>query len=154
VGCRDCGRIKETHDDGGGARVTVPDLRWESIVVGALVYLLLGEAWYSRLMIRVAWRRWVPDLSERVRRDLRSSLVPAIYAIVMSWLTALAIATWNIDRFGLGVLAGLAILLVTKLFSVLTYAGTKGLRTPEWWIHSVYQSVTLGLIGGMLATWP
>lgn len=133
--------------------MNVPDLSWTSIFAGAAAYVLVGEVWFSRTLLRVVWFRWAPDLPNHVRHDVRSYLVTSIYGLVMSWLLALVLEVWHVDHFMYGVLAGLAVLVTTKLFSVLTYAGTRNVGTAEWWIHLAYQAMTLGVMGGVFAVW-
>jgi len=133
--------------------MSIPGVTAGPVLVAAAGYWLLGEVWYSPLLCRHAWQRWTPGVEALVRRDFRAQLIAVTYAGVMSWLTAVVIASAGVHHPVLGCLCGEAVLVGTKLFSTLTYAGTKGVGSRAWWIHVACQGIGFAWMGGLLAVW-
>ncbi len=132
--------------------MSIPELRWVPILVGAAAYLVLGEVWYSPPMLQHVWRQWIPDLG-RPRQCIRDRAESAVYTVVMSWLIWLLLNVAQVKSFGFGMLVGAGVLIAAKALSSLTYARHQDIGTRAWWLFSVYQCMALAGVGGILTIW-
>jgi hypothetical protein len=133
--------------------MAVLETHWPAVLACAAAYLILGEIWYSPPAIALLWRRFVPDIRTKIRRDPASYLNSIVYAFVMMWLVSAAIVYVDAGRAIEGVEVGAIVFLVTKTISALTYARNRGTGTSLWWIHSAHQLSGFAILGAVLAVW-
>jgi hypothetical protein len=133
--------------------MTLPPIRWTVVLAGAVFYLLLGELWYSRRLLRNVWRRWAPDPAIVVDRSVRGYAVSIVYALVSSWLLALVVGLSGTSSFAVGAGVGCAACVGTKALSLLVYSGYRAVDQRSWWIHASYQIVAFAALGGSFAVW-
>jgi len=132
-------------------------INYVGILVGAIVYTLLGMIWYSPFLFGdrfMALMGWPAIMVDSMVRNLGTNYVFAILSsLIMVFILDLFIEYTQVKRFidgmKIGLLLWLGFVATTNLSTVIFENRLFNL----YLINIAYEMVCLALIGGMLAVW-
>jgi uncharacterized protein DUF1761 len=88
---------------------TLGQLNWLAVIVGALIYFILGAAWYSPVLFAKPWQRsigWDPAQQPPQQNPL-TYVVPAVAYLVIGVATGMIAKATGSDTLGEGIVLGL-----------------------------------------------
>jgi hypothetical protein len=127
------------------------------VVVGALIIIILGAVWYSRILFGNKWMEYLGitmnDIEFSNISMVKSYAITIISAFVTSYIMSVIINSLGIRDFFTGCLVGLL------LWLALTFS--RELKNLSWndkplgliMIDSGYDLLYSVLVGGILAVW-
>ena len=131
-------------------------LAWLPVIVGAVLYYIVGAIWYSPPLLLNQWRRAVglPMTSERP--GPKEFVVPAITSIVMSIAIGALAAATGTTTLSAGIILGLTVgvgfaLMMTLLDSYL--GAPKPQPMNAFLIIGAYHVIGLTIVGAVIGVW-
>lgn len=134
------------------------DLNWLAVVVGAVVYFVLGALWYSPFLLGKAWQRsigWDPERASPAASAM-TYVVPFFAYLVMATATGLIAAAVGSDTFGEGLTLGVIIgvgYAAAHSFVDASFDPNK----PEPWtwfaINATYHALGLIVVAIIVSVW-
>ena len=134
------------------------ELNWLAVIVGAVVYFVLGALWYSPPFLGRRWQRsigWDPEATPPEMK-LTSYLVPFLAYVIMAVAIGLIAAATGTDTLTEGIVLGLVTGVGLNLMHTLVDA-TFDPGKPEPWtwfaINGSYHTIGLIIVSVIVAIW-
>lgn len=133
-------------------------LNWVAVLVGGVVYFVLGAAWFSPAVFGRPWMAAIGFDESRQRPEMNpaSYAGPAFFYLVASAATGLLAAATGTDTLQEGVVLGLLV----GVGYTLTVTATDAVFDPNkpkpwtWFVISgAYHVVALVLVGMIIGAW-
>lgn len=133
-------------------------INWLAVIVGALIYFILGALWYSPFLFARPWQAaigWDESRAEPQTNPL-TYVVPAVLYLIAGAATALLAAATGTDTLTEGLVLGL----VTGLGYALPMVGVEATFDPNkpkplvWFaITTAYHLIGFVILGVVIALW-
>ena len=129
-----------------------------AVLVGAVVYFVIGAAWFAPAVFGRPWMASIGWEESRPRPEMRpiSYAGPAIFYLIASGATGLLAAATGTDTLAEGVVLGLLV----GVGYALTVTATDAVFDPNkpkpwnWFVISgAYHVVSLVIVGMIIAVW-
>jgi hypothetical protein len=133
-------------------------LNWLAVLVGAVVYFVLGALWFAPQVFGRPWMAAIGWDESRPRPEMNpiSYIGPAVFYLVAAIATGLLAAATGTDTLQEGVVLGL----VVGVGYALTVTATDAVFDPNkpkpwtWFaISGAYHVVSLVIVGVLVAIW-
>lgn len=137
----------------------VSQLNWLAVLVGAVVYFVLGAVWFAPQVLGRPWMAAIGWDESRPRPEMNpvSYVGPAAFYLIAAIATGLLAAATGTDTLSEGVVLGL----VLGVGYALTVTATDAVFDPNkpkpwtWFaISGAYHVVALVIVGILVAVWP
>ena len=129
-------------------------IAWLPVIVGAIIYYVLGAIWYSPVLFLKPWLR--SQGQDAPVTDAMAIVVPAVSILVMSVATgALAVATAS-TTLSAGIVLGLTVGIGYACAIAFLDAGTDRTKPAPWtWfaIGAAYHVIGLAIVGALVGAW-
>lgn len=135
--------------------MTFPQINILAAIVGAVITMVLGMAWYSPMLFGNRWLKLIGKTMEQ----LQGQNAPVIYLFTfVGYLIAALVLAVVVKLFGAntlvdGVIAGGVVWLGFVATSTYTYTTFEGPPKGVWAIYMGYQLIAFGIMGALLAVW-
>ena len=133
-------------------------LNWLAVIVGGVIYFVLGALWYSPMLLGRQWQRSIGWDSERTSPEMNpmTYIVPLAAYLVIAVAIGLLAAATGTDTIGegvvLGLVAGVGLLLMHTMVDA-TFDPNK----PEPWtwfaISGSYHVLGVLIVSVLVAAW-
>jgi hypothetical protein len=136
----------------------VGQLNWLAVIVGAVIYFVLGAIWFAPPVFGRPWMAAIGWDDSRPRPEMNpvSYVGPALFYLIASIVTGLLAKATESDTAAEGVLLGL----VVAVGYALTVTATDAVFDPNkpkpwtWFVISgAYHLVSLVVIGVLVSVW-
>ena len=133
-------------------------LNWLAVIVGAVIYFVLGAVWYAPPIFGRAWQRsigWDPGATPPQMR-IATYAIPAVAYLVMAAVLGMLAAATGSDNLESGLVLGLVIGIGFALARTAVDATfTPNLPQPVTWfaITGLYHLVGLVIIAVLVSVW-
>ena len=136
----------------------IGELNWLAVIVGALIYFVLGALWYSPMVLGRQWQRSIGWDPERTPPQMSATtyVVPALAYLVMAIAVGLLAAATGPDTQAEGVILGLILGIGLSLMHTLVDATFDPNKPQPWvWfaINGTYHAVGLLIVAVIVAVW-
>jgi Protein of unknown function (DUF1761) len=133
-------------------------LNWLAVVVGAVVYFVIGALWFAPQLFGKPWMAAIGWDESRPRPEMNpvSYAGPAIFYLVSAIATGLLAAATGTDNLTEGITLGLVVGLGYALVVTATDAVFDPNKPKPWtWfaISGAYHVVSLTLVGAIIGAW-
>ncbi len=134
-------------------------INWLAVVVGALVYFILGAIWYSPVLFAKPWQAAIgwDQSREQPQANPLTYVVPGVLYLVAGVATAILASATGADT----VTEGLTLGLLTGLGFALPMVGVEATFDPNkpkplvWFAITVaYHLIGFVVLGVVIAGWP
>jgi len=91
---------------------TLGQLNWLAVIVGGLIYFVLGALWYSNALFAKPWQKaigWDPATQSEPQVNPLTYAVPGLAYLVMAVATGMIAKATGTDTLGEGIVLGLII---------------------------------------------
>jgi hypothetical protein len=91
---------------------TLGQLNWLAVIVGGLIYFVLGALWYSPVLFARPWQKaigWDPTTQPEPQQNPLTYVVPGLAYIVMAVATGMIAKATGSDTFAEGIVLGVII---------------------------------------------
>jgi hypothetical protein len=138
--------------------IDVAGINWLAVVVGAVVYFVIGAAWFAPAVFGRPWMAAIGWDESRPRPEMNpvNYAGPAIFYLIASAATGLLAKATGTDTLQEGVVLGL----VVGIGYALTVTATDAVFDPNkpkpwnWFaISGAYHLVSLVLVGMIIGVW-
>ena len=136
----------------------INDLNWLAVIVGALIYFVLGALWYTPAFLGRRWQRsigWDPEQTPPEMK-ITTYALPLLAYLVMAIAVGLVAAATGTDTLGEGIILGLVLGVGLSLMHTLVDA-TFDPNKPEPWtwfaINGSYHALGLLIVSVIVAVW-
>jgi hypothetical protein len=134
-------------------------LNWLAIVVGAVVYFLLGGLWYSPILFARPWQRSIgwDETKAPPQASAMTYVVPLLAYLVMATAVGMLAVATGTDEIGEGLVLGLVLALGLSLAHTFVDASFSPEKPAPWtWfaINGTYHAIGLVLVAVIIAAWP
>lgn len=134
--------------------MSLQDLNWLAIIIGGVLYFVLGALWYSPLLFAKPFMKYRVKPGEQLDggqpTEYLITLVNAlITAVAVAIVVRLAEASTPVDGAAVGLLLAIGIAATTSL----TYTIFSGPHKGLWLIYSGYKVVGFMIMGALFAVW-
>lgn len=133
-------------------------VNWLAVIVGALIYFVLGALWYSPAFLGRRWQRsigWDPE-QRPPEMKMTTYLVPGLAYLVMAVAVGLLAEATGTDTIGEGLVLGIVLGIGLSLMHTLVDA-TFDPNKPEPWtwfaINGSYHALGLIIVAVIVALW-
>jgi hypothetical protein len=138
--------------------VDLGQINWIAVLVAAVVYFVIGAAWFAPATFGRPWMAAIGWDESRPRPEMNpvSYVGPAAFYLVASIATALLAAATGSDTLPEGIVLGLVVGLGYALVVTATDAVFDPNKPKPWtWfaISGAYHVVSLILVGAIVAAW-
>jgi hypothetical protein len=133
-------------------------LNWLAVIVGALIYFVLGALWYSPMVLGRQWQRsigWDPERTPPQMSPV-TYVVPGLAYLVMAIAVGLLAVTTGTDTAAEGVILGLVLGIGLSLMHTLVDATFDPNKPQPWtWfaINGTYHALGLLIVAVIVAVW-
>jgi hypothetical protein len=133
-------------------------INWLAVIVGALIYFILGAAWYSPVLFARPWQAAIgwDESRPQPQTNPLTYVVPAVLYLIAAIATALLAAATGTDTLNEGIVLGL----VTGLGYALPMVGVEATFDPNkpkplvWFaITTAYHLIGFVVLGVVIAIW-
>lgn len=133
-------------------------LNWLAVVVGAVVYFVIGALWFAPQVFGKPWMAAIGWDESRPRPEMNpvSYAGPAIFYLVSAIATGLLAAATGTDNLTEGITLGLVVGLGYALVVTTTDAVFDPNKPKPWtWfaISGAYHVLSLALVGAIIGAW-
>jgi hypothetical protein len=133
-------------------------LNWLAVIVGALIYFVLGALWYSPMVLGRQWQRSIGWDPERTPPQMSPTtyVVPGLAYLVMAIAVGLLAAATGTDTAAEGVILGLVLGIGLSLMHTLVDATFDPNKPQPWtWfaINGTYHALGLLIVAVIVAVW-
>lgn len=126
-------------------------LAWIVLVVGAM---MLGFAWYSKVLFGKAWQAAIGKTDDDMKAGVAGAMTTmVVLSLVLFFVLANVIHWTNETTFGGGALAGLILWLGFTFAPSMTNAMFIRRKMTAAWIEQLYYGVSIVIAGGVFAIW-
>jgi Protein of unknown function (DUF1761) len=134
------------------------ELNWLAVIVGAIIYFVLGALWYSPVLLGRPWQRSIGWDPERTPPEMSAVtyVVPLLAYIVMAVATGLLAAATGSDSLGEGVVLGLVTGIGFAAMHSLVDATFDPNKPRPWvWfaINATYHALGLMVVAIIVSVW-
>jgi hypothetical protein len=138
--------------------IDLGQLNWLAVLVGAVVYFVIGAAWFAPAVFGRPWMAAIGWDESRPRPEMNpiSYVGPAAFYLVASIATGVLAAATGTDTLEEGITLGLVVGLGYALVVTATDAVFDPNKPKPWtWfvISGAYHVVSLILVGAILGAW-
>jgi hypothetical protein len=138
--------------------IDLGQLNWLAVLVGAVVYFVIGAAWFAPAVFGRPWMAAIGWDESRPRPEMNpiSYVGPAAFYLVASTATGVLAAATGTDTLEEGITLGLVVGLGYALVVTATDAVFDPNKPKPWtWfvISGAYHVVSLILVGAILGAW-
>jgi Protein of unknown function (DUF1761) len=133
-------------------------VNWLAVIVGGIVYFVIGALWYSPMLFGRAWQRSIGWDPARTPPEMSPTtyVVPFLAYLVMAAAVGMLAAATGSDTIGDGVILGLVLGIGLSLMHTLVDA-TFDPNKPEPWtwfaINGTYHALGLLLVAVIVSAW-
>jgi len=127
------------------------DINYWAVLVAAVINMVVGALWYSKLMFAKAWIKLTGK--RHMQGNQTGYLVSAVGALIQSWILVHFVEYAGSTTVWQGVVTGFWLWLA---FVAAVMAGAyifEGRSWKLWQINAGYFLVVLAVNGGLLAAW-
>jgi hypothetical protein len=124
-----------------------------AVLLGAVINMGLGMAWYSPLLFGDLWMRALGRSREEIGPAGVSYIASTVAAMVSAYVLALIVRGLGITTAGHGLLAGAVTWVGIGATATAVFAVFQGPPLATWAIHGAYQLVAFCLQGLLFALW-
>jgi hypothetical protein len=133
-------------------------LNWLAVIVSAVVYFVIGAAWFAPAVFGRPWMAAIGFDESRPRPELNpmSYAGPALFYLIASIATGLLATATGTDTLGEGAILGLVVGVGYALVVTATDAVFDPNKPKPWtWfaISGAYHVVSLVLVGMIIGAW-
>jgi Protein of unknown function (DUF1761) len=133
-------------------------LNWLAVIVGALIYFVLGALWYSPMVLGRQWQRSIGWDPERTPPQMSAATyaVPGLAYLVMAIAVGLLAVATGTDTAAEGVILGLVLGIGLSLMHTLVDATFDPNKPQPWtWfaINGTYHALGLLIVAVIVAVW-
>jgi Protein of unknown function (DUF1761) len=133
-------------------------LNWLAVIVGALIYFVLGAIWYSPMVLGRQWQRSIGWDPERTPPQMSAAtyVVPGLAYLVMAIAVGLIAVATGTDTAAEGVILGLVLGVGLSLMHTLVDATFDPNKPQPWtWfaINGTYHALGLLIVAVIVAVW-
>ncbi|MGH2446297.1 MAG: DUF1761 domain-containing protein [Candidatus Limnocylindria bacterium] len=134
------------------------ELNWLAVIVGAIIYFVLGALWYAPFFLGRAWQRSIGWDPERQSPEMNPTtyLVPLIAYVVMAVVVGLLAAGTGTDTLGEGIVLGLVLGIGLSLMHTLVDATFDPNKPHPWtWfaINGTYHALGIFIVAVVVSLW-
>jgi Protein of unknown function (DUF1761) len=134
------------------------EINWLAVVLGGLVYFVLGAVWYSPLLFSGPWQRSIGWDAERTPPEMKPAtyLVPLLAYLVMASAVALLAEGLGSDTLAEGLVLGLVVGVGLSLAHTLVDATFDPNKPHPWlWfaINGAYHALGLMIVAVIVSVW-
>jgi hypothetical protein len=138
--------------------IDLGQLNWLAVLVGAVVYFVIGAAWFAPAVFGRPWMAAIGWDESRPRPEMNpiSYVGPAAFYLVASIATGVLAAATGTDTLEEGITLGLVVGLGYALVVTATDAVFDPNKPKPWtWfvISGAYHVVSLILVGAIIGAW-
>ena len=134
------------------------ELNWLAVLVGAVVYFVLGALWYSPMLLGRPWQRsigWDPERTPPQMSPI-TYVVPFLAYVVMAIAVGMLAKATGSDNATEGLILGLVVGVGLSLAHTLIDA-TFDPNKPEPWtwfaINGAYHTIGLIIVAVIVSVW-
>jgi uncharacterized membrane protein YkvI len=137
---------------------SIGELNWLAVIVGGVVYFVLGALWYSPVLFGRQWQRSIGWDTERQPPEMKAStyVVPLVAYLVMAVAVALVVEASGTNDLAGGIVLGLVLGIGLSLMHTLVDA-TFDPNKPEPWtwfaINGSYHALGLLIVAVIVSVW-
>jgi hypothetical protein len=148
--------LRPTTED--GMSFDLSTINWLAVVVGALIYFVLGALWYSPVLFGRAWQRaigWDPA-QKPPDMKIATYAVPLLAYVVMAIATAMLAAATGSDTLVEGITLGLVVGIGFATMHSLVDATFDPNKPAPWtWfaINASYHALGLLIVAVLVSIW-
>jgi hypothetical protein len=133
-------------------------LNWLAVIVAAVVYFVIGAAWFAPAVFGRPWTAAIGFDESRPRPEMNpmSYAGPALFYLIASVATGLLAAATETDTLGEGAILGLVVGVGYALVVTATDAVFDPNKPKPWtWfaISGAYHVVSLVIVGMIIGAW-
>jgi hypothetical protein len=133
-------------------------LNWLAVIVAAVVYFVIGAAWFAPAVFGRPWMAAIGFYESRPRPEMNpmSYAGPATFYLIASIATGLLAAATGTDTLGEGAILGLVVGVGYALVVTATDAVFDPNKPRPWtWfaISGAYHVVSLVIVGMIIGAW-
>ena len=134
--------------------ISFSDLHWLAVVVAAVIYMVIGSAWYSPGGFGKVWAKALGKKVGDMGGDPNTGYgLTAVGALVQSFIIANLVRDIGLTTASQGVALGIGIWLGFIAFVSASDVVFSGRPWKVWQINAGYYLVVLIINGGLLAAW-
>ena len=137
---------------------TLGQLNWLAVIVGAVIYFVLGALWYAPAFLGRRWQRsigWDPERTPPQMNPMTYAVPALAYLVMAIAVGMLARATGSAD-LGTGIVLGLVLGIGLSLMHTLVDA-TFDPNKPEPWvwfaINGSYHAIGILIVAVIVSVW-
>ena len=136
----------------------IGQLNWLAVIVGAVIYFVLGAVWYAPPLLGRAWQRSIGwDLEATPPQvKITTYAIPLLAYLVMAVATGMLAAATGSDTLGSGIMLGLVVGIGYALARTAVDA-TFTPNLPQRWvwfaITGSYHLVGLIIVAAVVSVW-
>lgn len=133
-------------------------INWLAVIVGSLIYFVMGALWYAPFLFGRAWQRsigWDPA-QKLPEMQPATYAVPALAYLVMAVATALLAAATGSDTLAEGIVLGLVLGIGFATMHTLVDATFDPNKPAPWtWfaINASYHALGLLIVAVLVSIW-
>jgi MFS superfamily sulfate permease-like transporter len=137
----------------------IATINWIAVIVGALIYFVLGAVWYSPVLFARPWQAAIgwDEARQEPQTNPLTYVIPAVLYLIAGIATALLAAATATDTLSEGVVLGL----ITGLGYALPMVGVEATFDPNkpkplvWFvITTAYHLIGFVVLAVVIAIWP
>ncbi len=133
-------------------------VNWLAVIVGGVIYFVLGALWYSPALLGRQWQRsigWDAE-AKPPEMNLMSFLIPFVAYLVMATAIAVLAVASGTDTIGEGVILGLVAGIGLSLMHYVVDAAFDPTKPQPWtWfaVSGSYNAIGLLIVAVIVAAW-
>lgn len=129
------------------------DINWWAVIVAAIINMVVGSIWYSKLLFSKEWQKLTGRKVEDMSGGGIGYGVAAVGALIQSWILAHFVLYAGSTTFWKGLVTGFWLWLAFVAIVTAVNMTFEGRPWALWKINAGYFLVVLLINGGLLAAW-